>query len=476
MTQDVIALTPELPDIGSLMAALYAGGPDLRVNRRASGAVTEVCGPDGQVLVSLETSRLLQVPGEAARLLGPDITTVTPVWWTELRATATVEAAERLAQSMAGRLTALLGGTVWPGGSRTEVVTPSATGPAAAPPGIDVLTEHAVVIMQDRPVVAATSWLIEAMRTAFGTGRELNIVTPIGVRLTFPMRELLRRTPSRWVVRSPDGGYYDGLTGVVLHWQDGRYVPVAGQDGASLIAEPFQDRPSNAMEGAQLSLSYRTVHFADERLVLGGALESAWRVLTGSPPAGWSTAEPVGIPWSPGRLTELARDRARQSASTWLAIVGEPEHPTIATMRVAHTAAGVEEHVVLTTRHLAGDVPPLDCVREVAEKLATRHGLATMVAELRAGSTDLTTPAYRESPPVPLSVTLGASAVAGLGLNRARHILPDVSPTLFGPASSPALHFPLSDGAPAEAWWRLQRLGRHLRSRGLATGEPTDTL
>lgn len=47
MTKDVIALTPGMPEPAALMAGLYAGGPDLRVNAVADGAVLQLCTAGG---------------------------------------------------------------------------------------------------------------------------------------------------------------------------------------------------------------------------------------------------------------------------------------------------------------------------------------------------------------------------------------------------------------------------------------------
>ncbi|WP_405644109.1 DUF6177 family protein [Streptomyces uncialis] len=458
MTQDAIALTPVMPDIRTLLAALYAGGPDLRVNRAAGGAVAQLCTDDGQVLVSLEAPRFLQVPGEVARLLGPWTAADAPVWWTEARATTASGEAGRLAGAMAGRLSAVLGGTVWPPeAARTDIVSvPPRTG-AVVPGGVDVCTERTLVVIQDRPVVAATAWLTDLMRTSVATGRELGVVTPPDTRLTMAARGLLDRGPFRWVVSDPGCGYYDGLTGVVLGWVDGRFVPAAGPDGEPCVADAFHTRPG-AGDGARLALSIRTLRPADGQLVLGGALEHVCRVLTGAPPAGWSTAEPVNVPWSPRQLTDLARSRARRSLPTWFAAVGGPGRPLAATVRVAHTAAGIEERITVTVPHQAGHPPPVETLAEVAGTLARRHDLATMVTELRAGRTDLTTPARWEPPPVPCSVTLGPAAVAAAGAARLRRALPDVVPDPLGPPRAPALHYPLGDTAPAEAWRRLGRL------------------
>uniref|UniRef100_UPI0034E020DF DUF6177 family protein n=1 Tax=Streptomyces flavofungini TaxID=68200 RepID=UPI0034E020DF len=395
MTKDVIALTPGMPDLSTLLAGLFAGGPDLGIGSLAEGAVVQLCAPNGRPLVSVEAPLLVQVPGEARRLLGADA--VAPegaYWWTEARASTAVEEGERLAGSFAGRVAAVLGGTVWPpGAAHTEVVpltsgaATATTAPEAAPPAVDVLTDKAVVVIQDRPFVAMTNWLADALRTAAAGDRALQIVTPPGgTRLTLPTRTALHGQPHAWVVQDPDCGYYDGLSGAQLRWQDGRFGPARDAEGRVRVADAFRrgapvaapedagdasealdgldgsledpggylgdaggspdglggcpdglggcpdglgDSPedaggaSEALGGSpealigspdapgerQLAISLRAIHTADGDLLLGRALEAAWRVLTGGPPAGWSTAEPI------------------------------------ATTHVTHTPAGIEEHI-----------------------------------------------------------------------------------------------------------------------------------
>jgi hypothetical protein len=472
MTRDVIALTPRMPDTGSLLAALHAGGPDLRVNRAGGGAVAQLCADDGRLLVSVEAPRYLQVPGETARLLGSGLPAQEPVWWTEVRASSGVEAAGRLAGSVAGRLAVLLGGTTWPreAGHTDVVAVPRGQGDTAG--ALDVLadldasTDAALVALHDRPVLAATTWLTEAVRAAGRSGRELNLVTSRNTRLTLPARTVLEHGPARWVVLDPGHGYYDGLSGAVLHWRDGRFTPVAPTAGdRPRIADAFLP-PAGPSGERQLLLSLRTVRPAQEHLLLGGALEETWQLLTGVPPAGWATAEPVNVPWSPRQLTDLARTRARRSQPTWAVVVGAPDRPAVATLHVTHTRAGVEERITLALGHTTDEDPPLDRLPELAETLATKHDLATMITELRPARADLTTPAHYEPPSIPVSLTLGPDATADLGLGCAHQALPGTTPTHLGPAARPALHYALGDGTDPTAWQRLRRIDAHLKSGG----------
>ncbi|ULR50767.1 DUF6177 family protein [Streptomyces deccanensis] len=534
MTKDVIALTPKMPDVWALMTSLYAGGSDLDLSAAAEGAVVQLHGPGGRPLVSVESPVLVQVPGEAERLLGQAMDV--PFWWTEARASTAVPEAERLAGVVCGRLNALLGGATWPAGAAsTQVVDVSAVPSAGSgQPAVDVVTDHAAVVLIDRPVVALTSWLAEIMRTAAVSRRSLQIVTPRGVRLSPAARTTLARVPNRWVVQDPECGYYDGLSGAVLRWRDGAFSPALAEDGTATVAAAFTrtargvaDGPGNHSAvgsaedaavgraedaahrpargpaggqeaghtsgpadgraedaavgratgraggptggpadgdapGRQLIVALRTVHRADEHLLLGGALEAAWKALTGTAPAGWGTAEPVNLPWSPRQLTDLARERAPEPSH--LIVVGTPDRPATATVRVTRTTKGVEEDAVLAIGYAAGEDPPLDRIEALADTLVREHGLRTMLTSVRVARADLTTAPRLEGPPVPYAFTLGPDDVHTIGLDHARRPPVEVRARHLGPTSRPALHYPLGDGTDPASWARLQQLTAHLRS------------
>ncbi|GGY66389.1 DUF6177 family protein [Streptomyces xanthochromogenes] len=471
MTKDVIALTPTMPDPSTVLAGLYAGGPGLRVNTLADGAVLQLCTADGAPIVSVEAPHLVHHPHEARRLLGDQVPLPEgPFWWTEARANTAVPEGERLAASFAGRLTTVLGGAVWPPHvAHTDVVPTTGLTPSTTlgdlPPAVDIQTDHASVILQDRPVIALTTWLSDALRAAAADGRALQLVTPPSCRLTQPTRTALAAHPNRWVVQDPEHGYCDGLSGLQLRWHKDAFAPTLDESGNACLAEPFKSPESSADASGeqQLLLSIRTVQPAAEDLLLGGALEAAWHHLTGAGPAGWGTAEPVNLPWSRRQLSGLARTRAQRSASTWLLAVGGPERPGIATTQVLHTSAGIEEHIAFALGYAAGSPPPLAALPELGRLLATRHNLVTMLTTLRTGRRDLTVPAHFEAPPVPVSFTAGPDVVRQAGLAHAEARPPHPAPTRLGPAAAPALHYSLGDGTDPGAWAGLRQIIHHLK-------------
>ncbi|MET7810795.1 DUF6177 family protein [Streptomyces sp. NPDC005395] len=442
MTKDVIALTPAMPDLPTLLAGLYAGGPELGVDTVADGAVVQLCAPDGRPLVAVEAPLLVQVPGEISRLLG-DTGREAPVWWTEARASTAVAEAGRLAGAFAGRLATVLGGTVWPPEAATTEVVPLATDVSAVPvpatgtPAVDVLTPTTAVVIQDRPLIPLTSWLSDALRTATGSERALQIITPPTARLTLPTRTALHGLPNRWVVQDPHHGYYDGLSGAVLHWKDGTFAPVRDETGKAARADVFTD--ASVTGERQLLLSLRTRHAPDPDLLLGRSLETAFRHVTGDPPAGWSTAEPVNLPWSTRQLTDLARARAPRP--TWLVAVGPAHRPAIATTRVLRTPLGVEEDIAVAFGYGEGEAPPMDGLAGLAAELDAGHGLVTLLVSVRSARRDLTVPPRIEAPPLPVAFALGRAEAERLGR----------------PAEA-ARHYRLGDGSDAAAWERLRDL------------------
>ncbi|ONK12172.1 DUF6177 family protein [Streptomyces sp. MP131-18] len=461
MTTDVIALTDRMPDPWSVVAGLSAAGPDATFTARAEGAVIQLADPLGRPLVSVEAPILVHTPGEVRRLLGPEIRVEGPVWWTEIHAATGADGAHALAGTIATRLTSLLGGQVWPpgfiapnGGAAPVTGLTAVPTPENAPLAVDILTDKTAAVIQDRPVIALTSWLAEALRHARTTRRGLHLVTPAHTRLTLPTRTALRGTPNRWVIRDGDAAYYDGLSGAELHWHDGTFTPTGSERPAPAFAHATAR--AEADHGQQLLLTFVTRAPAAHDLVLGGALETTWQQLTGAAPVGWGTSEPAGLSWSRTDLTTLARRRAPRP--TTLITVGHPEHPAIATIRVSRTTGGVEEHITLALGYPPNVRPPLDILPDLAEELVTRHGLVSLLAQHRRARLDLTVPPWLEGPPAPLAFVLGPEEAHPTGLPQA---------TQLGPATRPGWYYPLTE----TGWPGLEHLTRTLRNQS----SPHDT-
>ncbi|MFD7511787.1 DUF6177 family protein, partial [Streptomyces sp. NPDC059853] len=293
----------------------------------------------------------------------------------------------------------------------------------------------------------------------------LQIVTPRGARLSLPTRSVLAGLPNRWVVQDGAGGYYDGLSGSVLRWQDGQFTATGTPAPGFLGGVPR----AAVSEEHQLLLTFTTRRPADRELLLGGGLEAVWRRLTGAEPAGWGTCEPASLPWSRQDLTERARARAPQR--TWLVVVGHPEGPpAIATLRTRITTGGVEEEVTFALGQrdgAAGGGPDSAAVLPgLAGELAGRYGLVSLLAQRRRARADLTVPAQLEPGPAPLAFALGGEDVHRIGLPHALRPPLPATPHRLGPAGRPGLYYPLPDGD----WPAFQHLMAHLHGADPARG------
>lgn len=114
---------------------------------------------------------------------------------------------------------------------------------------MDVVTESTAVVLADRPLIGLTAWLSDVLRTTTGFGAALHVVTPDHCRLSLPLRTALAGAPNRWVVQDPASGYYDGLSGAVLAWQDGTFAPVRDQAGAPALAAAFRRAEASGNAG-----------------------------------------------------------------------------------------------------------------------------------------------------------------------------------------------------------------------------------
>lgn len=129
MTCDIVALVHNQPDVHTVVEGMVAFGEPIEPQDIGDGA-THLLDREGRLLVSIEAPVLVLVPGEAERLLGPEMAAAAarPSWWVEVRATAGLPDAERLARGFAERLVHWQGGAVWPQPSDQAI-------PGGPPPG-----------------------------------------------------------------------------------------------------------------------------------------------------------------------------------------------------------------------------------------------------------------------------------------------------------------------------------------------------
>jgi hypothetical protein len=341
-------------------------------------------------------------------------------------------------------------------------------------PALDVATAQAAVVIQNRAVVGASAWLLDAVQAAVATGRRLQLVTPGGSRLTLPLRTLLSLPGADWVVRARDG-YHDGLTGRRLEWISGAFGDRSGGGTPADLAPDFLPAATNgylpvaAAEGLQLAVTAHVRHPIRDRVVLGGAVECLCSSLAGAPPAGWGPAEPVTTLWRVEDLTAMARNRSPRPA--WLVFVGgRSGRPTVGTLRVESTRTSVSEHLTMAVGYPG--TPDLAALTSAVAALAARQcvgspTLVQLLAHVQPGREDLTYPPQWEGLPMPVAIAVGPEALAAYGLSHA------LAPQLrgakpFGPAERPVVHYPLTHpdrpGEPTPYGWESLRLVlAHLR-------------
>jgi hypothetical protein len=116
LTSDIIALVRNKPDIPTVVEGMVAFGEALE-SREAGDGVLHLYDSEGRLVVSIEAPELVRVPGEAERLLGPEMAgrVRLPIWWVEVRAAAGVPDARRIARKFADDIVHWQGGAVWAG-------------------------------------------------------------------------------------------------------------------------------------------------------------------------------------------------------------------------------------------------------------------------------------------------------------------------------------------------------------------------
>jgi len=113
VTLDFVAVCASRPDVAVVLDALLAAGPQLGLQPLPRSGEVQLLDEAGRVLVSIDGPILVQVAGEAQRLLGvpsaPD-----PSWWVTCRADGTVPGATAAADRLCAELVRAAGGLTWP--------------------------------------------------------------------------------------------------------------------------------------------------------------------------------------------------------------------------------------------------------------------------------------------------------------------------------------------------------------------------
>lgn len=112
MSSDAVAVLALVPDEAMTIAALGRVAPGLSLEQDAAGAL-HLFDDAGRRWFTVEPALLVQVEGEADRLLGSGPPVPCPGWWLEVRADAGVPGAVDAARAMARAMAQLGEGTFW---------------------------------------------------------------------------------------------------------------------------------------------------------------------------------------------------------------------------------------------------------------------------------------------------------------------------------------------------------------------------
>lgn len=336
--------------------------------------------------------------------------------------------------------------------------------PVELSPAIDIRTDKVVVIMQDRPVVGMSAWLVDALAAAESEGLGLQLVTPATTRLTFAARTtLFMERNSRWVITEPNGeGAYDGLGGSRLKWDGEMFAAVAAGEGEDKVDMSPTFAAVDFDQPFQLWITARFRYQALETTVVGQAAELLFEELTGAKPAGWGTAEPVTQPWNVGQLTKYCRRRAPKP--TWLAVVGGKDGlSSTGSVEIHRRPAGLEEIVTMAVATPDGLPSPED-VQRVGAKLADAYTLVSFFAQGAHGANDTNAMPHWTGVPAPMAMAVGNDAVKAEGLTKAMDMtgVADIKPAKIGPSATPGVWYPIGDGKNQLDWNVYSALLRRL--------------
>jgi len=478
LSHDAVALLAGPPDRRALTKALVAAGPDLRVRFSADGAVVELLDSEGRLFAAMQAAQRLALSAEAERLLADGIGDDLPAqpYWVEARGAElagadTAGAVGRFVRNLVERL----GGAVWepePRLARGDAFLDGTTDH----PAVTTRTDRAVVVVQDRPLVPLSPWIVDAVAVHGREGRRLQVVTPSTSRITHALRSVLVDPTARWVVQAPDGAYFDGFSGVPLVWDEQEAFVV---DRSARVEDGPHEayRAPVGVPGSHLLVELRVEHPAGRALVLGSAAELLAERLGGSPPSLWGTSEPLPQAWDRAVVTRLCRERA--PGQTMFAFTGPPESvrgegvlPFSGIQRVVRSASGVRESVSLAVGRPAGEEPDLDVLSSLVAELAGRDVLRTMTVQRAAGRPDLTYEPRWSGFPLPVGLAVGAEGVSEIGTDRA--LSAPVRGVPFGPPLTPSVWYRVGDGTEPGAWERFRGLMGHLHPDGDSAGPPSE--
>ncbi|WP_017609801.1 DUF6177 family protein [Nocardiopsis xinjiangensis] len=445
MSYDTVALVAREPGLERVIRVLEQTASDLWVSPHPDTAMLELRDGDGALLATVEPGLAMASRQEIGRLLGQDTqdTAPDPCWWVETRARPD-EAGRRVADGFAQTLAARLGGTVWTSGPAD-----TAFWTETAHPAIDRVTDRAVLVSQDRPVVPWSSWLADAAVRGGGE-RGLQLRTPASSRLTLSAWTAVTASRGLWVVQDGDGGHFDGTSGLALSWDEQQgFVPHVPDPPGKRRRKPVGQVPEGPVPafldepptGTHLEVRLSIVHPEGEEPRIGRGAEVLAECLSGPPPAAWDLHEPLTRPWDPARMLDSARHRAPERLLLHFAGPWEQGHPYVG--RIGLTWSGdvlSEEVTMLVGLEQGAEGQSLSRLAETVEALGERDLLDTLWARRFVGRPDTTHVPVWRGLGSPLGIAVGPRRAEKVGLTATEN--GPIPGTPFGPPEHRSVWYP----------------------------------
>ncbi|MFB8766810.1 DUF6177 family protein [Nocardiopsis alba] len=460
MSYDVVSLVAGEPDEQAVVETLEGVDPELRLHWYGDTSVLQIRGAEGCLLATLEPGRPVEQADAVVRLLGEDVVAGLPetFWWMETRARPD-ERGREVAHRFADGLALRLGGAVWTSGQADFDLWDEPEHPIA-----ERTATRALLIAQDREVVPFDSWLSDAVATHAGE-RTLQLLTPPTARLTYAARTFAAGPLGRWVVRGADGGHYDGITGLPVHWDEehgfrsGTEPTGLGWGERDPDTKPVPGFLADFAQsvGTQLVVEMSALHRDPSPSGLGRAAQILTEHLAGTAPSSWGPYEPTLRVWDRERLAAFVQERG--SRSTILCLSGPlgPEPAFSGQIRLARRGSRVLERVSVAVGFEDEDTVPFDALPALVEALAA-EGLLEMLRVRRIpGRSDVTYVPVWAGPAVPVGLAIGPERLRRIGATPAQ--AGPIRGTLVGEGGGQAVWYPVMGEADAplralELMWR----------------------
>lgn len=458
MSYDVVALVSGRPDEQAIVHALQDVDPELRLHWHGDTDVLQIRDENGRLLATLEPGQEVERADDVVRLLGEDVVAGLPdsYWWMETRARPDEQGRE-VAHRFADRLALGLGGAVWTSGAADFDLWEETEHPT-----VERTADRAFLVAQDREVVPFSSWLSDTVAT-HGGEKMLQVLTPSTARLTYASRTFLASSSGRWVVRDEDGGHFDGLTGLPVHWDQ--------THGFRSIKEPFglnwdKKHPDMApvpgflvdfaeTAGTHLVVELSLLHTDPFAPDLGLATQIVTEHLTGAKPTAWGPHEPALMAWDRERLVDLA---LRRRPRPWILYLSGPweQRPTFSgQFRLSWHGSRVLERISVVIGLENENTVPFEALPCLVEELAGAGLLEMLRVRRLPGRGDLTYGPVWAGPAVPVGIAIGPERLRRVGLAAAQ--------------AGPIRGTPLGEGEGQAIWYPvLENVATPLRALELA--------